>query len=159
MKKKVLLTLIILMIPVILFLCFRNNPKLKEGTYKIQDNKTYPDAYIVVQDNSIQFYNIDLNDLFKEEMVTRYIYFQETEYGALTDKEKEEVEASIDLNKLVCDQPYSLNYETSIRDEWNEYSNMFCKINSVNSFGYLYNTTAKTLSFGGGASSEIKFKR
>ena len=122
MKKKVLLILIILMIPVILFLCFGNNPKLKEGTYKIQDNKTYPDAYIVVQDNSIQFYNID-------------------------------------LNKLLCDQPYSLNCETSIRDEWNEYSNMFCKINSVNSFGYLYNTTAKTLSFGGGASSEIKFKR
>ena len=83
----------------------------------------------------------------------------ETEYGALTDKEKEEVEASIDLNKLLCDQPYSLNYETSIRDEWNGYSNMFCKINSVNSFGYLYNTTAKTLSFCGGAWSEICFKR
>ena len=47
----------------------------------------------------------------------------------------------------------------SIRNEWNEYSNMFCKINSVNSFGYLYNATAKTLSFGGGASSEIIFKR
>ena len=158
-KKCFVIVLIILVVPMILFLCFRDNSELKEGIYKVQESKEYPNAYILVENDSIQFFNIDLNALYKEEMVERYIFYQESEYGKLSDEEKNEIKASIDLNKLLCDQSYKINYETQIKDGWNEYSNMFCKINSINSFGYLYNASLETIYIGGGASIELSFKK
>ena len=157
-KKLFFAVLIIIALPIIFLICFRDNSELEEGIYRIQDNELYPDAYILVQDNSIQFCNIDLNTIFKDEMVERYIFFQENEYGKLTDKEKMEIDSSIDLNKLLCEQPYQLNYETQIKEGWNEFSNMFCKINSINSFGYLYHADTKTI-FIDGASTQLSFKK
>lgn len=58
MKKKILFVLIVLVVilPFVGLLCNRDDSRLKEGTYQIQDNEQYPDAYIVVKDETIQFY-------------------------------------------------------------------------------------------------------
>lgn len=158
-KKLIFVVLLVIALPIVLLVCFRENSELKEGIYRVQDTELYPDAYILVKANSIQFCNIDLNAIYKDELVDRYIFFQESEYGTLSEEEKIEIEKSIDLNKILCEQPYELNYETQIKEGWNEFSNMFCKINSINSFGYLYNANTKTISVGGGASMDLSFKK
>lgn len=63
------------------------------------------------------------------------------------------------MNYLLCDQEYELNYAKQIKEGWGEYSNMFCKVNSVNSFGYLYNAKKGEISIGGTTTMESVFRR
>lgn len=150
---------VIALLLVLFFLITKDNSKLEDGIYRVQNNSQYPDAYIKVYGGSIQFCNINLDALYKNEMVIRYIYFQENVYGPLTDGEKKKINDSISLNAVLCYQSHELNYNMQIKESKDEYSNMFCKINSVNSFGYLYNTSTKTIVIGYGTQNELSFEK
>lgn len=157
--KKLILPLLcfFIILPIIFFVICKDDSKLADGIYTVKENNLYPNAYIEIKDNHIQFFNIDLNALYKQNMVKCYIFVQENENGSLSSEEKKEIDKSIDINKFLCEQPYMLNYDTLIKEDTHLYSNMFCKINHINSFGYLYDSKTKTLTFGVDTSNELNF--
>lgn len=64
-KKAVLGTVILIFLTVISFgavRLFSDHSKVADGKYQIQNNETYPNAYILVEDGQAQFFNIDLNE-------------------------------------------------------------------------------------------------
>jgi len=112
MKKVIVIIAIVLVVVlgVVGIYYFSDHTEVAEGIYKVQEYEKYPDAYIEVKDGKAQFFNIDLNALYKENIVKCYIESIERE-RKITSSEKKEIENSIDLNKQFCDVSFVLDYK------------------------------------------------
>lgn len=114
MKKKIITILLLIVIAIavlvaVIVFSVSNNGELASGTYHITDFEEYPDAYIEVKDNSLQFYNIDLNAIYQKEQMEKYNKFIEKYPDSAISEE--EVEKNSDLNFLFVDNPYYIDYE------------------------------------------------
>lgn len=98
--------------------------EIAEGTYKITDYEAYPDAYIVVEENRVQFYNIDLNAIYREYQMDTYLNAKEQ--GLDIGMSKEELEPLSDLNEMFVENAFELDYEWQADD------------NKVGTFSYVY---------------------
>lgn len=102
MKKKIKIIAAVAAIAVISFWgiwYFSDHSKVKDGTYKIQNNTAYPDAYIVIDNGEAQFFNIDLNALYKDTIAEDYLaYLKHYKKQKLSSYDEEKVKDSIDLN-------------------------------------------------------------
>lgn len=120
--------------------------QIAEGTYKIKECKDYPDAYISVEENKVQFHNIDLNAIYQEEQMKSYMSMVES--GATSSITDEQLKEISDLNSLFVSNPYELDYE-SIGDESKSgtFTYIYFCYNSNSPFGLVleYNSFDKTI--------------
>ncbi|MBQ3513524.1 MAG: hypothetical protein IJA32_06975 [Lachnospiraceae bacterium] len=85
--------------------------EITEGTYKIKDCPEYPDAYLVVEDGKLQFFNIDFNAIYQEAQLELYKTMEER--GAVVPLTKEQLEQVSDLNQMYVVNEYELLEEGS----------------------------------------------
>lgn len=89
---------------------YTNRTKVANGKYEIQNNSTYPDAYIIVEDGEAQFFNIDLNAMYKDDIVEDAIAYEKYKKKKLSSYDEQNIEDSIDLNRQFCDNKVALDY-------------------------------------------------
>ena len=113
MKKAIKITLIIVIALILIAAVFRltyiGDGRIDAGTYEITGFDRYPDAYLVVADDMVQFYNIDLNEIYQAGQLEQYKELVEKNSDlAMTD---EEVASYSDLNALMVQKAYPINYD------------------------------------------------
>ena len=139
---------------------FSDHTEVAEGVYKVEGYEKYPDAYIVIKDGTAQIFNIDLNDLYKDGIVERYIEYlgQERE---ITSSERKKIENSIDLNQQFCDVSVDLDYNSPGNfvnsDGIGEYN--FGFVTEIDYFAYEYDWKTKTITLVRPEAGRIVFKR
>lgn len=164
MKKIVIIVVLIVFIALTVgaIRLFSDHTEVAEGTYEIKNNTKYPKAYLVVKDGKAQFFNIDLNALYKDGIVTYYIEFLKTKNSQFSSEDEKEVRNSIDLNKMFCESEFSLNYEQDkgnfIDEEGIAHYN-FGWVTEVSYLSYEYNWKKKTITLDQIGSPYVVFKR
>jgi len=137
---------------------FSGHAEVAEGIYKVEGYERYPDAYIEVKDGTAQFFNIDLNALYKDEIVERYIKSLNRD---ITVSERKEIENSIDLNKQFCDVSFVLDYNSPGNfvnsDGIGEYN--FGFVTEIDYLAYEYDWKAKNITLVRGEAGRIVFKK
>ena len=83
---------------VVIFITQVGGAEISEGTYKIKDCPEYPDAYLVVEDGKLQFFNIDFNEIYQETQLENYKVMEER--GVVVPLEKGQLEQVSDLNQM-----------------------------------------------------------
>lgn len=167
MKKKVRIIAIILAVGVLAFAgfwFFGNHTEVKAGIYRIQNNTTYPEAYILVEDGKAQFFNIDLNALYKNCVVERYItYLEEYKQQKLSVSDKTQIEESIDLNAQFCESMFILDYS---KENYNFVDNStglcnynFGKITDTDYLSYNYDWKKGSITLTRDEAESIVFER
>ena len=140
---------------------FSDHTEVAEGVYKVEGYEKYPDAYIEVKDGTAQFFNIDLNALYKENIVKCYIESIERE-REITVSEKKEIENSIDLNQQFCDASFVLDYKpenaNSINSDGIGMYN-FGFITKMDYLAYEYDWKTKTITLVRPEAGRIVFKK
>lgn len=113
--------------------------EITEGTYRIKGYKSYPNAYIEVKGNTVQFHNIDLNAIYREYQLESYkkVLESNTEVS-ITEEELEQIS---DLNELLVENPYEVDYDTDSKSGTFTYI-YFCYAN-----GYPFGVVLKYDSF------------
>lgn len=74
MKKKwiafgIVAALLIAVLVIVLRFTKKQTKGITDGKYMVVDCPEYPDAYIIVKNNSIRIYNIDVNAVYRNEQV------------------------------------------------------------------------------------------
>ena len=161
MKKVIVIIAIVLVVlGVVGIYYFSGHAEVAEGIYKVQEYEKYPEAYIEVKDGKAQFFNIDLNALYKENIVKCYIESIERE-RKITSSEKKEIENSIDLNKQFCDVSFVLDYNSPGNfvnsDGIGEYN--FGFVTEIDYLAYEYDWKAKNITLVRGEAGRIVFKK
>ncbi|MCM1101128.1 MAG: hypothetical protein NC398_07060 [Acetatifactor muris] len=84
---------------------------LADGTYRVTNCESYPDAYIVVdgKGSNIRFYNIDLNEIYREDDLANYNKMLEKGFPVVI--EGEELEKLSDLNEMFVSHAWTLEDE------------------------------------------------
>ena len=121
MKKKILIIIgIILLIAIpiaVNFLLKVNAKRMANGTYYAVNCEKYPDAYVVVKGETIQFYNIDLNATYRKDQLDSIYMKQNNENlsfdTGLTDEELLELS---DLNNMFVNNPYEYDFDNGWKE-------------------------------------------
>ncbi len=143
---------------------FSDHSEIKDGIYKIQNNTTYPDAYIAVKDGKAQFFNIDLNALYKDSIVEDYFrYMEGYKKQKLSDSDKEQIKQSIDLNKQFCDSEFVLDYSEENYNLFDTETGIglynFGMITDISYLSYEYDWKKRTITLNRQETELIVFKR
>lgn len=150
-KKKIIIVSVIaiVLLGIVGYIAFKDDTKPKEGIYKVENFESYPEAYIEIKEGRAQFFNIDLNALYKDKIVERYInYLTNMKEQKITEDDRKEIEASIDLNKMFCEASVLLDYDkVNMRDDEKRYLYYytFGTITDVDHMSYSYNTKEKSI--------------
>lgn len=140
---------------------FSDHSKVKDGTYQIQNNTTYPDAYIVVENGEAQFFNIDLNALYKDTIVEDYLaYLKNYKNQKLSSSDEEKVKDSIDLNAQFCETKFVLDYSREsdfVEDGIGNYS--FGTITDISYLSYEYDWKKGSITLNRPEAGLIEFKK
>lgn len=125
----VLVVAMALLVGVFLISC-RGDGTIADGIYRVTNSEAYPDAYIVVRDNEIQFYNIDLNALYQEYQRWNYAEWEKRGVGAkLTE---EQIEEFSDLNELYVSNAWMIDYKLTVTSKEGTFTNAyFCKVSDT----------------------------
>lgn len=119
--------------------------RIAEGTYRIRNCSEFPDAYIVVKGNKIQFYNIDLNKLYREEELKDFKAW--IEHGIGVEMTQEQIEKASDLNELFVTNPWEIAYDLEGNNKQGTFSYVYFCIVKDTCFGLVlqYDSLHKTL--------------
>lgn len=117
MKKKIkivviILSLILIVGLTILAVMYINgafSQELSDGKYYIVGNTEYKDAYVEVKGDQIQFHNIDLTKIYREDMVR--IFKKVTKNHPERDLPDDELYELLDINKWLVDKSYTMRYD------------------------------------------------
>lgn len=120
--------------------------KITKGTYRIKDFSRYPDAFIEVGEDSIQFFNIDLNEIYQEGQLKQYneVIARKPDLAL----SEEEVKQASDLNAIMVQKPYYVDFQSEVDSdiksgtftyEYNFYQKVFF------GFGIEYNSLNKSI--------------
>jgi len=119
MKKgiKILIISIIVigLLSAAIFISQSGGSEISEGTYYIENCEAYPDAYITVNNNEIQFHNIDLNALYREEQLENYNRL--VEQGTIAKLSDSVLDQVSDLNYLFVSNAWQINYDEIVMDK------------------------------------------
>ena len=104
MKKKwiafgIVAALLIAVLVIVLRFTKKQTKGIADGKYMVVDCPEYPDAYIIVKNNSIQIYNIDVNAIYRNEQVESIKKICEDKESGIV-LTGEEIEKLSDLNKM-----------------------------------------------------------
>lgn len=148
MKKKIKVIIvvacaIVLLIGVVL-LCRIGGSEITDGVYEITDCSDFPNAYIEVTGNKLQFYEIDLNEIYQAAQIESYDNLNES--GALDISEEKIAEIS-DLNNLLVSNPYELDYESITDNKNGTFTYIYYCMSEQNIFGLVleYDSLHKTI--------------
>ena len=149
-KRKIVIVsvLAVALLGAVGYFVFKDDTKPTDGIYKVENFASYPDAYVEIKEGSAQFFNIDLNALYKDKMVERYINYITNPNEEITEDDRKEIEASIDLNKMFCEKSVLLDYDiVNMRDDEKHYLYYytFGIITDVDHMSYSYNTKEKII--------------
>lgn len=116
MKKKTLIIIgIILLIAIpfgVNFLLKMNAKKMTDGRYYAVDCEEFPEAYVIVKGNTIQFYNIDLNSVYREEQLDSVYKKQDNEnMNFNTGLSDEKLFELSDLNDMFVNNKYEYDID------------------------------------------------
>lgn len=114
----VLLLLLVIMIAKV------GGAEIADGIYRVADCEAYPDAYIEVKGNTLQFYNIDLNEIYQEAQMVTYEKMKES--GVEFNMTEEQLIQISDLNLLLVSNAYEIDYDSLEED------------NKTGTFQYVY---------------------
>lgn len=119
--------------------------EIAEGRYEIVGYDVYPDAYIMVEENSIQFYNIDLNAIYQEYQSDNYQKMIEA--GIVSNVTEEQLENMSDLNAMFVSNPYIIDYEQQLDNKSGTFTYVYFCLKDGNTFGLVleYNSFDKTI--------------
>lgn len=119
--------------------------KIADGTYRIRNCSEFPDAYIVVKGNKIQFYNIDLNKLYREEELKDFKGW--IEHGIGVEMTQEQIEKASDLNELFVTNPWEIAYDLEGNNKQGTFSYVYFCIVKDTCFGLVlqYDSLHKTI--------------
>lgn len=161
LKRKIKIIIIavlaVALMGIAIALQFGSGTKIKEGKYNIVDCDEYPDAYVEVDAEGVQFHNIDLNDIYQKSQME--LYNRMKEKGAV-DYEEDYVNEISDLNKHFVDSKWEIDYEKTIIDKTGTFSHVyFCYIdNSAFGFVFEYDSFHHTFQINSPARN-LKFKK
>ncbi|MBD5158139.1 MAG: hypothetical protein HDT13_10980 [Butyrivibrio sp.] len=121
MKKRILIIIIVVLLivlPIAVNFLFKiNSNRMANGTYYAVNCEEYPDAYVVVKGETIQFYNIDLNSIYREDQLNSIYEDHNNENLSfrieVTDEELLEMS---DLNNMFVNNPYKYDPEKGWKD-------------------------------------------
>lgn len=113
------------------FFIIIGGPEIDEGKYKICDYDSYPDAYIEVKGNKVKFYNIDLNAIYRDYMLSTYDKMLDN--GFESNMSDEEIAIESDLNEMFVNKGYEINYNVELKED---------------TFSYIYYCMGKDRLFG-----------
>ena len=147
MKKKVITACICLAAAVVLTGLLAINVigggKIAQGKYKVDNLEDYPDACIEVKGNTVQFYSIDLNALYREGLLKIYTHMVELTPDLAIPEE--ELTIVSDLNDHFVYHPYEITYYEDDKRGTFEYL-YFCPVqNSVFVLFLKYDSFHKTI--------------
>jgi len=108
MKKIIISVIIVILLAVTLTANYIGGAEFTEGKYKIQDFAEYPDAYIEVKGNTIQFHDIDLNAIYREHQMS--VYKDASAKGFLEVLDEEALKTASDFNARFVDAPFELDF-------------------------------------------------
>lgn len=108
-KTAIVLIVVVLLTVVAVVMIGTGGGHMADGTYRVTNCEAYPDAYIVVKRNgkNIQFYNIDLNDIYRESDLERYYKLVEREL--MPEIQDEELDKISDLNAMFVSYSWTLD--------------------------------------------------
>lgn len=148
MKSKIKIIIGAIIAIALLVVCYGivkiGGAEITEGKYMICDFDSYPDAYIEVKENMIQFYNIDLNAIYQEYQLSNYKKMVDSGFqSAMSD---EQVAKDADLNEMFVNNGYEIDYETDDSKQGTFTYVYFC-MSSDNLFGLVleYDSLHKTI--------------
>lgn len=165
--KKIIKLAVIIMVVIIFGVAgvyfFSDHTEVADGKYWIQDNQTYPDAYIEIKDGKAQFFNIDLNALYKENIAEDYIlYLKNYKKQVLSSAEEDKIKNAIDLNAQFCDSSFTLDYSND-NDNYVDESGLgqynFGYVTDISFLSYEYNWKNRTITLTREEAGRIQFKR
>ena len=112
MKKKwiafgIVAALLIAVLVIVLRFTKKQTKGIADGKYMVVDCPEYPDAYIIVKNNSIQIYNIDVNAIYRNEQVESIKKICEDKESGIV-LTGEEIEKLSDLNKMFVENAYKV---------------------------------------------------
>ncbi len=115
MKKRIAIGAVVLIFLIVISFgavrLFSDHSRVADGRYQIQNNAAYPDAYILVEDGQAQFFHIDLNELYKDSIVEKYLYYLKNHKNQkITVSEENQIKDTIDLNAQFCETKFVLDY-------------------------------------------------
>lgn len=143
-KTAIILIVVVLLTVVAIVMIGTGGGHMADGTYRVTNCEAYPDAYIVVSRNGkdIQFYNIDLNDIYRESDIEKYHKIQEK--GFLLDIQDEELDKLSDLNAMFVSYSWTLDDDLFKKGTFTY--GAFC-MGDQNLFGLVleYNSLHKTI--------------
>ena len=121
MKKKILIAvgiIVLIALPIAVdFLLKIYSNGMANGIYYAVDCEEYPDAYVVVKGETIQFYNIDLNAIYRqEELDDLYKAHNNEKLSFKIDVTEEELLEMSDLNNKFVNNPYKYDPEKGWKD-------------------------------------------
>ena len=130
LKSGIILVVAVALLAGVFLISRRGDGKIADGTYRVTNSETYPDAYIVVRRNEIQFYNIDLNALYQEYQRKNYEVWKEKGVGAkLTE---EQMEQFSDLNEMYVSNAWLIDYDLTVTSKVGTFTNAyFCKVSDT----------------------------
>lgn len=140
MKKRIILVGIIgvLLIAVMVFslkLSQAFSAEIPDGIYKISNEQEYKDAYIEVKNDSIRFYNIDLNAIYREGQLDNIYNYIEN--GMDLNVSDEELTKLSDLNKMYVENAYEIDYEQSEENKVGTFKYTYFCLSDLNIFGFV----------------------
>ena len=147
-KRKVVKYIAIISIALIILMIsfmFRDvtSEKIAEGRYKIENFGLYPDAYITVKEDKIQFHNIDLNAIYQEQQLQDYS--RVVEINSQNKLENDKLEEFSNLNKAMVENEYTMPYGEG--DKTGTFSYLYFAYPGRNVFGLVieYDALHKTI--------------
>lgn len=111
MTKKVALVITgcVILLVLAAVVTYIGGAKMSNGVYKIEGSKDYPNAKIVVEDGNIQFYDIDLNAIYREKQLEEYNNVIKTQPSLAFSQEN--FQKFTDLNANFVDNQYKIDYQ------------------------------------------------
>ena len=163
MKRKTLIIIgiiVIIAIPfAINFILKINSAKIVNGTYYAVDCEEYPDAYAVVKGETIQFYNIDLNAIYREEQLNGvYKAHNNENLSFKIDVTEEELLELSDLNDMFVNNPCEYDLGKGWKDGTFVYVFRCVRYNGWFGLYFLYDSWNRTLKINN-SQLQITFKK
>lgn len=162
MKNVIKIPLIILAALLLIIVVFRftyiGDGRIDDGTYEITGFDQYPDAYIVVAGDTVQFYNIDLNKIYQAGELEQYKEIVEKNQDL--EMTEEEVARYSDLNTLMVQNAYPINYDEQADSKTGTFTYSYSMYPGQWGFGFgiEYDSFHKTIHIGHHI-QELTFKK
>ncbi len=142
--KLILIGVVALITFLVVFnITYIGDEKFDLGTYKIVDSSEYPNAYIKVENDSLQFIGIDLNKIYREKQVGQVKDAIDKGFELnLTDKE---IAKESDLNALFVNNKYDIS--NCEGEESGTFKTVYYLLTNSNLFGLVleYDAFHKTI--------------